>query len=466
MRWLAFLASLWLTVDPAAGASGRRIDAATIASVVDPLIEAELRTTGMPGAAFIFVRDGRVVYRRGYGFADAAAGVPADPNRTVWPIASITKVVTAIAALQLVAPGRIGLDEDINPHLRRVLAPADPQVPMTLRHLLSHRTGLDELPGRQFDGASRPDMATFLNTRLRRYRAPGRATAYSTYGIMLAGLLVEELSGTPYETYVTDNILRPLGMSRSRFMIRRGDERGIAQGYELDDVQARPVPHEFYVSAPASSMVATADDMGRLLLTLLDEGRTPRGGRLLPAPLVRAMFEQQVTIHPALPGWGLGMQLDLANGVRIAEHGGDIGGFSALFVLFPDENAGFFIVNHGEGSDLRFRVRQALLDRFWPGAPRPVPQARPEDAPRLAQYGGRYLSSLACRSCPEAAGQVFILTAAEDGTLRFWGQRWLPLGEDLFVRDDGQRLLGFSRHADGRIASISGGSWRVADRID
>jgi hypothetical protein len=201
-------------------------------------------------------------------------------------------------------------------------------------------------------------------------------------------------------------------------------------------------------------MVATAADMGRLLLTHLAAG-----------PLVRGMHEQQATNHPDIPGWSLGMQLDRVNGVSIAEHGGDIGGFSALFSLMPEKRTGFFIVNHGEGSDLRFRVKQALLDALYPAKPASVPTPEPKNAPALAEYAGRYISSIACRTCTVSEDQIFVVKAQPDGTLSLWGQTWLPLRRDLFIRDDGKRTLGFARDEQSRIISVTGGSWRVADRL-
>jgi hypothetical protein len=132
----------------------------------------------------------------------------------------------------------------------------------------------------------------------------------------------------------------------------------------------------------------------------------------------------------------------------------------------PEEDAGFFIVNHGEGSDLRFKVKDALLDRLYPAKRPPVvPPARDEDAARLAAYTGKYLSSIACRSCPRTPESVFKVDANPDGTLSLWGQRWIPTAPDLFIRDDGRRHLGFARNAAGRLAAVSAGSWRVADRI-
>ena len=246
-------------------------------------------------------------------------------------------------------------------------------------------------------------------------------------------------------------------------MLHRGDEKGVATPYEIDDGRARPVDYEWYMTPPTSSMVATAADMGRLLLVHLANGKAG-SAEILPPALVRAMHEQQATNHPDLPGWSLGFQLDNVNGVAIVEHGGDIAGFSALFALLPEKNEGFFIVNHGEGGDLRFRVKQALLDALYPARPASVPATDPKNAPGLAEYAGRYISSISCRTCTLADDQFFTVQAQPDGTLSLWGQAWVPLRRDLFIRDDGKRLLGFARDANNRIVSVTGGSWRVADR--
>ena len=447
-------------------ASPARADlAARVAASVDPVIEAGLRSSGAPGAAFVFVQGGRIVYERGYGVADLASAAKVDAARTVWPIASITKVVTAIAVLQLVDSGRVDLDADVNRYLKHLQLPAQGYPPLTLRHLLTHNGGLDELPGRQFDGQEPVDLATFLKDRLVRYRAPGLLTAYSTYGIMLAGLLLEDVSGQRYAACLRDHIFKPAGMTSARVMIRQGDERGVATPYRLEDGKATAVPYEWYRSTPASSVVATAEDMGRLLLVFLAGGQAGQQ-QILSERLTKAMQRQQATVNSAVPGWSLGLQMDRVNGRDVAEHGGDIGGFSALFVLVPDEDAGFFIINHGEGNDLRFDVKQALFDALWRTKRTPVvPVARAADAGRLAEYAGDYLSSIACRSCPRDPDSVFTVTAKPDGTLSLWGQRWIPTGRDLFIRDDGKRKLGFARDAEGRVSAVSAGSWRVADRI-
>jgi hypothetical protein len=84
----------------------------------------------------------------------------------------------------------------------------------------------------------------------------------------------------------------------------------------------------------------------------------------------------------------------------------------------------------------------------------------------LRQYAGRYLSSLACHSCAASEEGVFTVEANGDGTLSLWGQTWIPFGRDLFIREDGKRFLGFRRDRRGVPVAVTGGSWRVADRIN
>ena len=435
-----------------------------IATVVDPIVEKEI-AAGVPGAAFVFVRDGSVVYQRGYGVSDVATKANVDPERTVWPIASITKTVSALGVLQLVADGRVKLDEDLNRYLKRLQVPSQGYAPLTLRHLLTHTGALDEIPGRRYDGKQAPDTAAFLKGKLVRYREPGKLTAYSTYGIALAGVLLEDVSGQSYAEYLQQHIFAPAGMSRARVMLHQGDEQGVATPYEIDDGRATAIPYEWYQTPSTSSIVATAADMGRLLLVHLADGRAG-SNQLLATGYTRAMHVLQATNHPELPGWSFGFQLDSVNDVVIVEHGGDIAGFSALFVLMPDKHEGFFIVNHGESSDLRFRVKQALLDALYPAEPVSAPAADAKNAPKLAEYAGRYISSITCRTCTLSDDQVFVVKAQPNGTLSLWGQTWVPLRADLFVRDDGKRLLGFARDEKKRIVSVTGGSWRVADRLE
>ena len=435
---------------------------ATLATVVDTSlravdarIEADLKRSGTPGAALIVVRNGRVVHAHGFGLADVAANRAVDVN-TVWPIASITKVITAIAAMQLVEAGRLSLDKDVASYFTTLRIPNQFGKPITVADLLRHTSGLDELPGRRVQRAEdvRP-LREFLSGRLVQYRAPGEFTSYSSYGMSLAGLLVEEISGSSYAEYVQTRIFRPLAMNSSRIMIRAGDELGLATAYEIDDARASRMNYEWYSTPPVASAVASAGDMGRLLIALTEN-------TILSRATLRSMMTTQATLHPAVPGWGYGFQMDSVNGRVVAEHGGDIGGFASLMAVVPEARLGFFIVHHGEGSSLRFQVRQMLLDNFLPDRPTPPVATAGVD---LTPYAGSYRASFACHSCSNAPAVPEFDVGVSNGALELWGERWLPTGKDLFTRTDGRAKLAFVRDNQGRIVALTGGSWRVGERI-
>ncbi len=427
------------------------------AALVDPLIESSLEKTGTPGAALVVVRDGRIVHARGYGMADTESRTPATAD-TVWPLASVTKILTALALMRLVESGQVALEADVNAYLKRARVPATYPAPITIADLLRHTSGLDELPGRRFERARDvPPFADFMASRLVRHRPAGELTSYSSYGMALAGLVVEDVSGTAYEPYLETHLFRPLAMKSARVMNAPGDDAGIATPYEIDDGKATRMDHEWYATPPAASAVSSVRDFGRLLVALSSGNPRIVSGRTLDR-----MMTTQATLHPAVPGWGYGFQLDEMNGRRIAEHGGDIGGFASLMTVVPEERFAFFIVHHGEGSSLRFQVRDALLRDLLPeAAAKPVPASGVD----LRPYAGEYRASYACHTCSDPPPVPrFEVTANADGTLTLWGSRWLPVQKDVFARDDGRAKLAFRRNRSGAVEALSGGSWRVGER--
>ena len=423
---------------------------------------------GIPGAAFILVRNGRVVLAKGYGKADVASGRGWDPERTIFPIASITKVFTATAVLQLADSGVIGLDADVNRYLKSVRVPPTYTQPVTVAQLLSHTAGFDELPGRRVSSAAElVSLQQFLARRLVRIRPPGVMTSYSSYGMALAGLLVEDVSGMSYEEYLVRHILKPLGMGRSHLTSPNEHGPDLATAYEREDNTLVGVPYEIYQTPPTSSLLSTAVEMGHFLIAQLQRGRY-RSNRILSDTAAALMQRQYATMHPRIPGWTLGFQVNDLNGRYLIEHGGDIGGFSALLTLLPREGLGFFVVHHLEGRNLRFDLRKAILDRYFPapglGA---LPHPDSSAAPRLRRFAGKYRAGIYCHSCKDGGPNVqdFQITAEPDGTISLWGTRWIEAGPLYFVSADGQRHLGFAEDSAGRILAVTGGSWRVLERV-
>lgn len=476
-RWLnrfavcaAFLtcATASLTAATAAKRQGTAVDAGELEALVDQTMAAEMKKQQVPGAVLIFVQDGRVVFQKGYGFADVERSKRVDPETTIFPIASITKVFTGTAVVQLADRGKLDLDADVNRYLETVRVPEGK--PVTARHLLTHTAGFDELRGRLIESANErvQPLDRFLATRLVRVRPPGELTAYSSFGSALAGLLVEDVSGLPYERYLAAHVWAPLKMNRTQITVPDALLDDLAVPYELVDDTITAIPHERYHTPPAGSISGTASDMGRYMLAILGGGAFD-GARILSESATREMITQQITMHPEVPGFGLVWQMSGSNGQRIVEHGGNTGGFHSLMVLLPDHNAGFFLVGHRESADLRSPLRKALLNRWFPDpAPkRPLPVADRKSIPALQKYAGTYRMSIWCHTCPFDPKRVVDIkvTVNDDGSLQMVGQRWIEVSPRYFRSADGGGQMGFHEDANGRITAMTNGSFRVFERL-
>ena len=446
---------------PARSQAPQSVDRARLAIFVDSFIDAGMTRERIPGAGFVFVQNGRVLLSRGYGLANVATGRKVVPDSTIWRVGSISKVFTATAVMQLVDRGRVELDAPIDRYVKRVAIPRTYPDPVTVRQLLNHTAGFDEIrPGTQ--GPTRDavlPLEKFLENRLVRVRPPGRTIAYSTYGITLAGDLIEEVSGLDFETFLQRNIWQPLGMSRSAIDVPANLQADVAVGYELRADTPIAQAWEWYHTTPASSVNATITDMARFLIANLE----PTGARMLNPNALREMHRQQVTMHPAIPGYALGFYEDFVGGVRVLEHGGNMAGFSALMVLIPSERAGFFVVHHLEGSRLRDDLKWTLLERFFPAArqKRPVPAALPSaQQVRPERFAGRYTPLTSCFSCqPVRAAGVQTVTANADGTLGFAGGRWIAVDSLRFVKDSGTGYIVFRADSTGAIRELFAGSF-------
>ena len=438
-----------------------------IETIVDPAIAAGMKKEHIPGAAIVVVQNGLIVFARGYGLADLASDRPFSPQDTIFPIASVSKLFTATAAMQLVDSGAIELDADANRYLESAKVPPTMPEPITVAQLLSHTSGLDELPGRRVRSASElMPLGKFLSQRLVRVHPPGAMTSYSSYGMALAGLMVEEVSNTPFEAYLREHIWKPLEMNDTSITLPADQDR-LATAYELDGDKPVPVPYEIYQTPPAASILSTADDMGRFMIAHLDSGRF-KERRILSKRTAERMHRQAATMHPKLPGWTLGFQEGDLNGEHILEHGGDIGGFSTLLTLLPERGFGFFIVHHLESNNLRFEVRQAILDRYFPDTRElKAPEPDPAKAESLKRFAGTYRANIFCHSCSvEQPVQDFKVEANGDGTITVWGDRWVEASPLYFVGVDGKGRIGFAEDETGRITAMSAGSWKVVERID
>jgi CubicO group peptidase (beta-lactamase class C family) len=273
VAWLIGL--LWLAgvsqAQPQTGAVGApSLTGSDLASFLDAFVPAQLARERGAGAVVAVVKDGAVLLCRGYGYSDVENRIPMTSETLVRP-ASISKLFTAIAALQLVRQGKLDLDRDVNEYLDLRIPTLPGATPVTLRLLLTHRAGFEDHLKELFQAGGSPAPArVWVGRNLpRRLFVNGDVPAYSNYGYALAGYLIERASGERFEDYTAKHILEPLGMTRSTFEEPPAEPLAIsvARGY------ARPGEgplRYFEVMQPSvGGLSATAADMGRFMIALL-----------------------------------------------------------------------------------------------------------------------------------------------------------------------------------------------------
>jgi CubicO group peptidase (beta-lactamase class C family) len=265
---------------------------------VDEFIPSEMGRRHIPGAVFVLVSGGQLIIARGYGVADLASRRPVDPHSTVFGVGSVSKIVTATAALQLVEQGRVDLARDVNTYLRSVHVAPPPSTPVTLHHLLTHTAAFNEkLIG---IGCRDPTQREPLDSYLRRamptrFGDPGQAISYSNHGVALAGLLVQDVSGQPFEEYVKKAILEPLGMHKSGFHLTGDETVDFATGYNYIDGRHQPRPRDCVNTSPSGNFATTGDDMAQFLIAHL-QGGAHQGVRILGENTIHLMHAR-----PMLP---------------------------------------------------------------------------------------------------------------------------------------------------------------------
>ena len=454
-------------------------DRREVEAFLDGLFARQLEGHKIPGATVSVVKDGEVLFAKGYGESDVEAGRPVVADETLFRIASTSKLFTATAAMQLVEEGSLDLDEDVNTYLDDVEIPGTyPGRPVTLRHLLTHTAGFEqEITGSGArDAADVEPLGEYLSNNVPgRVRPPGEATSYSNYGMSLAGLVVEEVSGVPFARYVEENVTSPLGMDATTFDQPPAGElkERVATGYTVGGGDPVAGPFEYIDEAPAGSASTTATDMARFMIAHLQDGRYG-DARILDEATAKEMHTRQFAGDPRLDGMGLGFYEQTVNGERVIEHGGNLFRFHALAAMVPERNVGIFVAynSYGEGGNFaEYELLQAFFDRYYPETPPPASESPTEgasgDAGRVA---GDYRST---RSNETGFEKVFSLagltsvTANEDGSITTSGvptredftggeQRWVQDGPMAFRAEGGDERLAFSQDGEGRVTYLSG----------
>ncbi|MFK8017851.1 MAG: serine hydrolase domain-containing protein [Gammaproteobacteria bacterium] len=458
-----------------------------LTSAVDSAVVRVMADEHLPGVAVVVVRGGKTIMKKGYGLAHVGNGVPVDPDKTLFRIGSVSKALTALALARLAERPEVDLQDEVAayfPGFEDVMNTSDSSRPVRLWHLMTHTGGFDQIGLDrhiwQLDKtlaerkALRPTLQTFLrNKNLRRVSSPGQYFRYDTYGISLAGAVLESATGKPYAQAMRDILFEPAGMTRTFVEVPATLTTDLARGYGYVDGDYVEAPYEVYVTTPASSIDATPADMGRLLEALTGAGRNTFG-RVFEAPTAAAALAPQFQPHPGFPGITHGLfeqpNAEQRYPVRSVWHGGSMLGYLTSFTVLPELNLGYFIVTNRDseagGGDvtLHGQVGAAILDVLGPAAnvvPAEVPARHPDVD--LSEFAGEYVYGVYCHTCTPAElarggwgrGPVNPVTA-QSGALKIREALYRPVSQsDVFVREDGKQSVYFGRDANGRIATFS-----------
>jgi CubicO group peptidase (beta-lactamase class C family)/D-alanyl-D-alanine dipeptidase len=404
----------------------------------------------LPALAVAIVEGDRVLWRKDFGDEDPEAKTPASAD-TVYRVGSVSKLFTDIGVMQLVERGEIDLDvpiQTILPDFR----PKDPFGPfLTLRELMSHRSGLMREPpvGNYFDPTEptlAASVASLNDTEL--VYPPGTHTKYSNAGVAVVGYVLERRAGEPFARYLKRAVLDPMAMSSSAFEPEAAWKAHLAKarmwGYDTRDF---PAPTFELGIGPAGSLYTTTTDLTRFLRVLFARGAIAGGGRLLRPETLESMWTPPAGQKV---GYGIGFRVGEITGRRAVGHNGAIYGFATALAALPDEKIGAVAVATRDAANsvtsrvVQEAIRLVLAARA--GTPLPaIETTEPLDAARARELAGRYASGSETLDLTEQFGELDAMGSeggerlrlraqdnalVADGPLGF-GRRFEPAGDGL-----------------------------------
>jgi CubicO group peptidase (beta-lactamase class C family) len=306
----------------------------------------------IPGYALGIVKDGKIVYTKGFGAERVGGDKPVTPH-TVFGTGSVGKTATATAIMQLVAEGKIDLDAPVTDYLPYFKLGDERYKDITVRHLITHRSGLPEiqdwlpLPVEYDDGALERYVRSLDTVWL--LFAPDKGFSYSSMGFTVLADIVAKVSGQTFEAYLQEHIVDPLGMNDTLLIVQAADQEHVAGPHvrngsgKVAVADKFPYRRQYAATGPLYSSIT---DMTRYAAAHLNRGEF-EGTRILPATTYDAMWEP-ISDHymsagpvmtPLFGKFGMSWEIGEIDGHRIVHHMGyDDAGYCALLLLAPDDN--------------------------------------------------------------------------------------------------------------------------------
>ena len=371
-------------------------DEKELSAFFDGAMHTSMHENHVPGAVLVVVKDGEILFSRGYGYEDVDLQIPVDPETTLFRPGSVSKLFTWTAVMQLVEQGKLSLDEDVNAYLDFKI-PNTFANPITLKNLMTHTPGFEDRGEGLFKLNSEDVMSLeeYLKTSLpERVFPPGEIGAYSNYGTALAGNIVERVSEMDFETYVQVNIFDPLGMQYATFQqpLPPTFEKNMSGGYNYVNGGYLKGDFEFVVGTPAGALSASGLDMAKFMIAHLQNG-TYGGQRILKEETALQMHSPLYSPDARLDGMAYGFFYNVINGQKVLSHGGDTMLFHSYLGLLPDQNVGIFIsTNAVNGYKVVSNVVNSFFDHYYPQDKQSLSSTKDFNR-RATTYAGSYILS-------------------------------------------------------------------------
>lgn len=469
---------------PSAGATvqAHELTAEDLTAFLDGLMPLQIQRADIAGAVVTVVKDGKLLFAKGYGYSDVATKKPVNPETTLFRPGSISKTFTWTAVMQQVEQGKLDLDRDVNDYLDFKVPPAFGK-PITLRNIMTHTSGYEETVKDLFVG-SKDDLRP-LNEYLQvhmpaRVYAPGVTPSYSNYATTLAAYIVERVSGEKFDDYVDQHLLKPLAMAHATFRQPLPDalKPDMSSGYILGSGEAKPF--EFVEVAPAGSSSVSGVDMTHWMIMHLQNGKYGDVQILKPETAIAMHARQNGPWSATMNAMCLGFYEESQNGHRIIGHGGDTISFHSDLHLILDANVGFFVSYNSPGRDdvsPRTVLFNKFMERYFPAPPsnEPTLATARQDAKSVAgtyEISRRFETNIL--SVTTVLGEAKIAVDPKDNTIMLAGQKGLngqpihyrEIGPMLFLSTAGHEKVAFTNDANGRRVAYIDYPFMVFQRVD
>ncbi|HUK87488.1 MAG TPA: serine hydrolase domain-containing protein [Terriglobales bacterium] len=328
---------------------------------IDDIATQTLAATGVPSASLAVVKDGKIVYARAYGHAHLDPAVAATPEMR-YCIGSISKQFTAAAILLLAEQGKLSLDDPVSKFIPNLTRGNE----VTLRELLSHTSGYQDFWPQDYvmPMMLKPVTAQQILEGWARIPLdfdPGTQWQYSNTNFVIAGLIVEKASGMPFMKFLQQHLFTPLGM-KSVLTIEEAkalpSEPAGYLRYALGPPRPAPVEGQGWMFA-AGELSMTASDLARWDISLIDQS--------VLRPASYHEMETEVELKNGVgTRYGLGIAVNFDNGQRVLSHGGEVSGFVAQNVVFPDDHAAIVVLTNLDASAAAGQIARRIRPLLFP----------------------------------------------------------------------------------------------------